>query len=232
MDCPDLADCSNQPTDQDTNHHHGVQTKPDFVLQYDLSSAHINNTPHTLPQPSTEQSQTSSSNEDGPDTCILAGDSTTPKSTTGHTSTPVSSQSTWKAALELESSSDSPTSDNKRRVTTTETSGTGAKKKKKTVVPTEIHLLIRAAGDACGNWEKELESVHGLSESEACACVNLVGEYLHRDSFPDSNMKHEEKVVRLAQEGRVLLKRLDELLEKYPQESSEQLCRAGGWRML
>jgi hypothetical protein len=52
--------------------------------------------------------------------------------------------------------------------------------KAKTAVPTEIHLLIRAAGDACGNWEKELESVHGHSESEACACVNLVGEYLHK----------------------------------------------------
>jgi hypothetical protein len=148
--------------------------------------------------------------------------------------------------LESESSSDSRISDNKatflsdedkirkRSVTTTETSdasGTCAKKKK-TVVPTEIHLLIRVAGDECGNWEKELESVHGLSDSEACACVNLLGEYLHEDSFPDSNGKHEEKVVRLAQEGRVLLKRLDELLKKYPQESSEQICRAGGWRMV
>jgi hypothetical protein len=150
-----------------------------------------------------------------------------------------------KAALESESSSDSPTSDNKatflsdddedkackRRAKTTETSNTDSKKKK-SVVPTEIHLLIRAAGDACGNWEKDLESVHGLLESEACACVNLVGEYLHKDTFPDSNGKQEEMLVRLAQEGRVLLKRLDELLQKYPQESSEQICRAGGWRMV
>jgi hypothetical protein len=82
-------------------------------------------------------------------------------------------------------------------------------------------LLIRAAGDACGNWGIELESVHGLSESEACACVNLVGEYLHKDIFPDSNGKNKEKLARLAQEGRVLLKRLDELLNTFPQESSE-----------
>jgi len=213
-----------------------------------ISAPRTSITPHTLPQPSTEQSQTSSSNEHGPDTSILAGDSTTHKST-GHTSMPIKSQSTWKDALELESSSDLHTSDNKatflsdedktckRPATTTETSktiGRGAKKKmKKTVVPTEIHLLIRAAGDACGNWEKELESVHGLSESEACTCVNLVGEYLHKDSFPDSDCgKNEEKLVRLAQQGRVLMKRFDELLKKYPQESSEQICRAGGWRMV
>lgn len=149
--------------------------------------------------------------------------------------------------MESESSSDSPTSDNeatflsdedkacKRRAKTTETSNTGSKKKKKakTVVPTEIHLLIRAAGDACGNWEKDLESVHGLSEIDAWrACVNLVGEFLHKDSFPDPNGKHEEMLVRLAQEGRVLLKRLDELLKKCPRESSEQIYRAGGWRMV
>ncbi|KAL7575458.1 hypothetical protein ACA910_007357 [Epithemia clementina (nom. ined.)] len=218
-------------------------------LSSTISAPRTSITPHALPHTSTEQSQTSSSNEDGPDTSILAGDSTTHKST-GHTSMPIKSQSTWKDALESESSSDLPTSDNKatflsdedktckRPATTTKTSktsGTGAKKKKmkKTVVPTEIHLLIRAAGDACGNWEKELESVHGLSDSEACTCVNLVGEYLHKDSFPDSDGgKYEEKLVRLAQQGRVLMKRFDELLKKYPQESSEQICRAGGWRMV
>ncbi|KAG7371851.1 hypothetical protein IV203_017993 [Nitzschia inconspicua] len=201
-------------------------------------------TPRTLPQESTEQSQTSScSNEDGPDTSFLSGDSTTHKSTGHHTSMPIKSQSTWKDDSDSESFSDLPSSDNKatflsknkdktcKRPATT----TGAKKKKmkKTVVPTEIHLLIRAAADACGNWEKELESVHGLSESEACTCVNLVGEYLNKDSFPDfDGGKYEEKMVRLADQGRVLMKRLDELLKKYPQESSEQICRADGWCML
>ncbi|KAG7371802.1 hypothetical protein IV203_017944 [Nitzschia inconspicua] len=208
-----------------------------------ISAPRTSTTPHTLPQESTEQSQTSScSNEDGPDTSFLSGDSTTHKSTGHHTSMPIKSQSTWKDDSESESSSDSPSSDNKatflsknkdktcKRPATT----TGAKKKmKKTVVPTEIHLLIRAAADACGNWEKELESVHGLSESEACTCVNLVGEYLNKDSFPDfDGGKYEEKMVRLAEQGRVLMKRLDELLKKYPQESSEQICRADGWCML
>ena len=64
-------------------------------------------------------------------------------------------------------------------------------------------------------------------------CVNLVGEYLHKDSFPDfDGGNNEEKLVRLAQQGRVLMKRFDELLKKYPQESSEQIYRAGGWRMV
>eukprot|EP00977_Amphora_coffeiformis_P003260 scaffold609_cov170-Amphora_coffeaeformis.AAC.14 len=208
-----------------------------------ISAPRSSTTPRTLPQPSTEQSQTSSSNEDGPNPSILAGDSTTHKSI-GHTSMPILSQSTWKAALELEFSSDLPTSNNeatflsdegktcKRPAATTETSntnGTSAKQKmKKTVVPTEIHLLIRAAGDACGNWEKELKTVYGLSEGEACTCVNLVGEYLHKDNFPDSTGEHKEKLVRLARQGRVLMKRLNKLIKKYPQESNEQICRAGG----
>ena len=162
-----------------------------------ISAPRTSMTPHTLPQPSTEQSQTSSSNEDIPDTSTLACDSTTHKST-GHSSMQIKSQSTWKGALESASSSDLPTSDNmatflsdaykacKRPATATETiktKGTGAKKKmmKKTVVPTEIHLLIRAAGDACGNWEKELEPVHGLSESEylcqSCGRVLAQGQF-------------------------------------------------------
>ena len=80
-----------------------------------ISAPRISLTPHILPQPSTEQSQTSSSNEDGRDTSVLAADSTTHKST-GRTSMPIKSQwSTWKDALEpSESSSDLPTSDDNK----------------------------------------------------------------------------------------------------------------------
>ena len=106
------------------------------------------------------------------------------------------------------------------------------KKKKdgKQKVPSENHMKLRAVADAERKWELELESVHGLSDLEACVCVGIVAKYHKNDSFPDSDPQENQKYLDFAREGWRHMKELHELMAKYP-ECLDQMCINGEWRM-
>jgi hypothetical protein len=110
----------------------------------------------------------------------------------------------------------------------------GKKKKarKKAPTPNKRHMELRAAIDAGGKWELELETKHGLSDFEACVCVGLVAKYQKQDAFPDSESGVNKQFVDFARKGWQLMKELDKLLKKYPQEAGEQSTINGVWKMI
>jgi hypothetical protein len=75
------------------------------------------------------------------------------------------------------------------------------KKDGKQKVPNENHMKLRAVADAGRKWELELESVHSLSDLEACVCVGIVAKYHKSDSFPDSDPQESQKYLDFAREG-------------------------------
>jgi len=119
-------------------------------------------------------------NKTGQDTSTRVGDAPTELSAKPKLM-PTTSQESLKRSMELESLSDSNTSDSS-------TSSKYAKKKskmgKKEKVPSEGHLKIRAAVDACDRWEWDLEEAHGLSEEVACMVVSILSKHVSRDAFP------------------------------------------------
>ena len=106
------------------------------------------------------------------------------------------------------------------------------RKKAHTPTPNVKHMKLRAAVDAGGKWESELETKHGLSDLEACVCVGLVAKYQKQDAFPDSESGVNKQFVDLARKGWQLMKELDKLLKKYPQEAGEQTKINGVWKMI
>jgi hypothetical protein len=90
-------------------------------------------------------------------------------------------------------------------------------------------LKIRGAIEAGGKWEDDLESVHGLSDEEACVCVSIMLKHSRKDVFPPpcEGNRFEE----LARDGWVLLKEVRRLRKKYP-DCGDQARIDGVWKML
>jgi hypothetical protein len=68
-------------------------------------------------------------------------------------------------------------------------------------------MAIRAVVDAGGQWELDLEKVHGLSDEEACVVVAMVTKQLPHDEFPTS-LKGNPSYISHAKKGWEILKEL------------------------
>jgi hypothetical protein len=136
-----------------------------------------------------------------------------------------------KRGTESESSIDSNTSD-----TSSSSKSANSRKKKKhksarrpPLEPSEKHLKLRAAIDAGGRWELDLEQVHGLTDEEACVVVSIVATHLSLDEFPSSfNGKHQSNHIKLAREGWEHLKEQNRLHRLYPEINNQS---NGVWKM-
>lgn len=164
------------------------------------------------------------------------------------------SSTKWKAAGDLESSSTSTMNDEPNSLSWAEPESAKRKiemegyleaqkemeaKKKKvrkkapTPTPNATHMKLRAAVDAVDNWELDLENKHGLSDLEACVCVGLVAKHQNRNAFTDDSEPGVNKpFVDFVRKGWQLMKELDKLLKKYPQEAGEQTKINGAWKMI
>ncbi|KAL3898771.1 MAG: hypothetical protein SGARI_006601, partial [Bacillariaceae sp.] len=92
--------------------------------------------------------------------------------------------------------------------------------------PTEIHMKLRAAGDAGDTWWYALEEKYG--KGEALLINGIIMKYLNQQDFPADGgveMTKNKEFLRLAKEGWHLYKKYDTLLKEHPKESAEQFCR-------
>jgi hypothetical protein len=85
-----------------------------------------------------------------------------------------------------------------------------------------IHELILDTMIKGDNWQRDLETVHRLTEAENCECFSLAGHYLYCDEFPEDAVN--EKLFPHALEGWKLLKQNDFLCRKYPKELMDVCC--------
>ena len=106
------------------------------------------------------------------------------------------------------------------------------KRRGREIVLNENHVKLRATVEASTKWEKELETVHGLSDLEVSICVDLMAKYDNHESFPESqpNGKN-QKWLDLTREGWSLMRELKSLIAKYPQENCDQFYRNGVWHL-
>jgi hypothetical protein len=162
------------------------------------------------------------SDEAGRDTSALVGDQPAKRfMKSGSKAMP--SQQSLKHTMELASSSGSSSSD-------TSSSFKSAKRKrsKREKIPTKNHLVLRSAIEAGGNWELDLERVHGLTDEEACVRVSILAKHCQKDVFPPSKGN---RFVELAREGWKHWKEADRLMKLYP-ECGNQTKIDGIWIML
>ena len=87
-----------------------------------------------------------------------------------------------------------------------ETSKTQRKKKQKLIPHSEYvlkpeHEEYRRLLDAHENWEKELSTIHGLSQAEAGLVCDIVLQYGPLESFPKEDPKANSKHLQLARLG-------------------------------
>ena len=81
-------------------------------------------------------------------------------------------------------------------------------------------------------WEKELETLLGLSDLEVCICIDRMAKYDNHESFPESESNDKnQKWLDLTREGGSLIRELKSLIAKYPQESCDQFYRLGVWHL-
>jgi hypothetical protein len=184
------------------------------------------NTMATTVPTSTSSSGEGFVDDDGRNTSTRAGHAST-KGVGQPTPTPTSSRLNLKRGRELASSSGSYTSDTSSSLSCAEKKR--VKRTKREKIPTENHLKIRGAIDAGGKWEDDLESVHGLTDAEACVCVSIMAKHLRKDAFPPP--REGNRFEELAREGWVLLKEVRRLNEKYP-DCGDQTKIAGVLKML
>jgi hypothetical protein len=96
-------------------------------------------------------------------------------------------------------------------------------------------MKLRATTEEGNKWEHDLEEVHGLSEEEVAMVVGIVLKHLKEDKFPDFDPDATTGIRfyrALAKPGWHAMKENKKLLDKYPKESGEQICRGGVWRMI
>lgn len=169
-------------------------------------------------------------NEAGRNTSTLVGGATT-KTTLLRTVNVSSLQTSLKRSTESESSSDSNSS-----ATSTLSKSVDARNKKKhksarlPPEPTKGHLAIRAVVDAGGQWELDLEKVHGLTDEEACVVVAMANKYSSCDAFPPC-LKGNPTYIKLAKKGWEHLKELYRVLNLHLQ-CGNQTKIDGVWKML
>ena len=102
-------------------------------------------------------------------------------------------------------------------------------------VPNENHMKLRAIMEKGNKWEHDLKEVHGLSEEEVAMVVGIVLKHLNEDKFPDFDSTSTTGLSfyrALAKPGWHAMKENKKLLDKCPEESAEQICRGGVWRMI